>query len=130
LRSHGYGDAQIVLPHDGKQSDKIYSVTYESECMKAGFDVTVIDNQGAGAASQRIEAARRLFSQMWFDSERCSAGLDALGWYHEKKDPVRSVGLGPDHDWSSHAADGFGLMCVAHQPPRGPAKRLSFEGGG
>jgi len=22
------------------------------------------------------------------------------------------VGLGPEHDWSSHAADAFGLMCL------------------
>ncbi|MFM7255082.1 MAG: hypothetical protein ACKO3C_05410 [Betaproteobacteria bacterium] len=40
------------------------------------------------------------------------AGLEALGWYHERKDDVRSVGLGPEHDWSSHAADAFGLMCL------------------
>jgi phage terminase large subunit len=25
----------------------------------------------------------------------------------------RSVGLGPSHDWSSHAADAFGLMAIA-----------------
>ncbi|MBM3362939.1 MAG: hypothetical protein FJY42_09795, partial [Betaproteobacteria bacterium] len=35
---------------------------------------------------------------------------EALGWY--RKDDVRSVGLGPEHDWSSHAADAFGLMCL------------------
>ena len=33
------------------------------------------------------------------------AGRDALGWYHEKRsEDVRDVGLGPDHDWSSHSA--------------------------
>ncbi|NDD13750.1 MAG: hypothetical protein EB072_14155, partial [Betaproteobacteria bacterium] len=50
-------------------------------------------------------------------------GLEALGWYHEKKDDVRSVGLGPEHDWSSHAADAFGLMClVAESSFRGGSK--------
>ncbi|MGI8851983.1 MAG: PBSX family phage terminase large subunit, partial [Methyloceanibacter sp.] len=27
------------------------------------------------------------------------------------------VGLGPEHDWSSHAADAFGLMAVAYEEP-------------
>ena len=32
-----------------------------------------------------------------------------------KKDEARNVGLGPEHDWSSHGADAFGLMCVAYE---------------
>ena len=54
---------------------------------------------------------------MWFDEHRCNGGLDALGWYHEKKDDVRNIGLGPEHDWASHGADAFGLMCVAYEIP-------------
>ena len=38
--------------------------------------------------------------------------------YHEKKDEQRDVGLGPEHDWSSHAADAFGLMAIAYEEPR------------
>ena len=45
------------------------------------------------------------------------AGRDALGFYHEKKDEQRDVGLGPEHDWSSHAADAFGLMAIAYEEP-------------
>jgi hypothetical protein len=29
-----------------------------------------------------------------------------LGFYQEKKDDLRQVGLGPEYDWSSHADDG------------------------
>jgi len=25
--------------------------------------------------------------------------------------------LGPAHDWASHGADAFGLMCVAYEEP-------------
>jgi len=114
LRDNGYGKAQIVLPHDGVNHDKVYTVTYESALMEAGFDVFVVKNQGPGAAKQRIEAARRLFPSMWFDKEHCQGGMDAIGWYHEKIDEARGIGLGPDHDWSSHASDAFGLMAVAH----------------
>lgn len=132
MRSRGYSPdkAQVWLPHDGSTFDKVYAVSYESALKDAGYTVTVIPNQGKGAAAKRIEEGRRLFPAMWFNEETCQAGLEAIGWYHERKDPVRSVGLGPDHDWSSHAADAFGLMCVAHQPPKGPVKRVVFEGWG
>ena len=71
-----------------------------------------------GAAMLRVEAARRLFPQIWFDERKTAAGLDALGFYHEKRDEARNIGLGPEHDWSSHGADAFGLMCVAYEEPQ------------
>ena len=115
LNTQEYQKAKIYLPHDGTQHDKVYRVTYESELKKAGFKVEVVKNQGAGAANHRIEAVRRIFHQCWFDQERCSAGLEALGWYHEKKDESRDIGLGPEHDWSSHGADAFGLMAIVSE---------------
>lgn len=119
LRSRGYtpDKAQIWLPHDGSTQDKVYDVSYESALREAGYKVTVVPNQGKGAAKARIEAARRLFPSMWFNQETTQAGIDALGWYHEKKDENRNIGLGPEHDWSSHGADSFGLMCVAYEEP-------------
>lgn len=118
LRSRGYESALCILPHDGAAHEKVYQTTYEGALRQAGFQVEVIPNQGAGAASLRIEAARRLFPQMWFDGERCSGGIDAIGWYHEKRDEERGIGLGPNHDWSSHAADAFGLAAVAYREPK------------
>ena len=120
LRSRGYGPEtlQIWLPHDGAQNDKVHSVSYESALRDSGYIVTVIPNQGAGAAKARIEAGRRLFPAMRFNEATTGPGLDALGWYHEKRDQERGIGLGPAHDWASHAADAFGLMCVAHKPPQ------------
>jgi len=79
--------------------------------------VTVIPNQGKGAAKARIEAGRRRFPIMWFNEATTEGGLAALGWYHEKKDEARNIGLGPDHDWSSHGADSFGLMAISYDPP-------------
>lgn len=113
LRESGYGRAMCVLPHDGRAHDRVFDATYEGALKTAGFEVMVVPNQGAGAARQRIEAARRLFPQMWFNEERCQGGIDAIGWYHEKIDQERGIGLGPDHDWSSHGADAFGLVAVA-----------------
>lgn len=115
LRSNGYSDALCVLPHDGSTNDRVYDVSYESALREAGFDVKVVPNQGKGAATARIEAARRLFPSIWFNAETTVGGRDALGWYHEKIDENRNIGLGPEHDWSSHGADAFGLACVAHE---------------
>lgn len=130
LRSKGYTPdrAQIWLPHDGDTNDRVHDVSYASAFRDAGYKVTVIPNQGKGAAAKRIEEGRRLFPQMWFNADTTEAGREALGWYHEKRDEVRNVGLGPEHDWASHGADGFGLMCVAYESPKPKAKPIRFEG--
>ena len=132
LRTKGYTPetTDIWLPHDGETNDRVFDVSYESAFRAAGYSVTVVPNQGKGAAKMRIEAARRRFPLVWFDEDTTEAGRDALGWYHEKRSKDdRDIGLGPEHDWSSHGADAFGLMCVAYEepaekrPPKRPAAR-------
>lgn len=117
LRDRGYGPrkAQIWLPHDGDTNDKVHDVSFASAFRDIGYEVTVVPNQGKGAAKARVEATRRLFPAMWFNEDTTEAGRAALGWYHEKRDEVRNIGLGPEHDWSSHGADAFGLMCICHE---------------
>ena len=117
LREKGYGHAKITLPHDGATKDRVRDVSFESALQEAGFEVDIIPNQGKGAARARIEAARRLFPSIWFNEKTTEAGRDALGWYHEKRDDKRDIGLGPEHDWASHGADAFGLMCIAYEAP-------------
>ena len=118
-RKHGYTPdrAQFWLPHDGSTQDKVYDVSYESALIKAGYEVTVVPNQGKGAASARIERARVLFPQIRFNEDTTQAGRDALGWYHEKRDQERGIGLGPEHDWASHGSDAFGLACIIWADP-------------
>ena len=115
IRKSGYGDGSIWLPHDGDTNDKVYDVSYQSALKGAGFEVTVVPNQGKGAANARIESSRRTFPNAWFNKETTQPGLDALGWYHEKKDDNRNIGLGPEHDWSSHGADAYGLMSIVYE---------------
>jgi len=136
MRIRGYTPerAQIWLPHDGAQHDKVYAVSYESALRQAGYYVTVVPNQGSGAARQRIEAVRRWLPSCWFNEETTSAGLDALGWYHEKWDEARGIGLGPEHDWSSHGADAFGLMAICAEQlfdiarPKPPHREIATAG--
>lgn len=132
MRRKGYTpeNTEIFLPHDGATHDKVYDVSYESALTAAGYSVTVVPNQGRGAAISRINAARRIFPSVWMNLEEASDqrtsdeeatpdhnptttdGMEALAWYHEKWDEERDIGLGPDHDWASHGADSFGLMAV------------------
>jgi phage terminase large subunit len=117
MRGKGYtpDKAQIWLPHDGSTQDKVYDVSYESALKQVGYSVTVVPNQGKGAAKARIESARRSFPASWFHEETTEPGLAALGWYHERKDENRNIGLGPEHDWSSHGADAYGLGCIVFE---------------
>jgi phage terminase large subunit len=114
LRKFKYDErnAQIYLPHDGSTQDRVFDVSYQSAFLKVGYDVEVIPNQGKGAAMMRIESVRKMLPSCWFNEDTTTAGIDALGWYHEKRDDDRNIGLGPEHDWSSHGSDAFGLCCI------------------
>lgn len=120
LRANGYDGCLCVLPHDGAavHPDNPIAMSYESQMKAAGFQARVIRNQGKGAAIQRKDATLRVFPRIWFDEDKTRSGVKALGYYHEKRsEDERNVGMGPEHDWSSHGADAFGLMAIDHKPP-------------
>lgn len=114
LKANGYDRAICVLPHDGANSEKVHAVTYEGALNDAGFSTIIVRNQGRGAAMARIEAGRRVFPDLWFDADKTRIGRETLAMYHEKRDEVRGIGFGPEHDSSSHCGDAFGLMCLAY----------------
>ncbi len=132
LRSRGWGSAKCYLPHDGAHVDQVYAVRFEDNIRAAGFETEVVKNQGKDAAMKRVEAARRIFPAIWFNADTTRAGVEALTAYHERRDEKRNVGLGPEHDWSSHGADAFGLMCVAYEAPIKAAepKQIHYGQGG
>jgi phage terminase large subunit len=102
LRRKGYNRAICHLPHDGVNSNA---------------EPPPMPNQGKGVAMMRVEAVRRILPRCWFNEATTEAGRSALGYYHEKRDDGRQIGLGPEHDWSSHAADAFGLMAICYEEP-------------
>ena len=118
LRARGYQNAILYLPHDGLATNAVTGKRYADHLREAGFAVEPpVKNHGRGAAMMRVEALRRLGPQLWFNAETTESGREALGFYHERKDETRNVGLGPEHDWSSHAADALGLMAVCYEAP-------------
>lgn len=124
MRENGYGKVEIVLPHDGLNTNNVSGKTYEQHWRDAGFQARSVPNQGTGAAKQRIEAVRRLFPRIWFDADKTEDGRMSLGWYHPKiSEDERRRDMGPDHDWSSHDADAFGLMAIDYLEPSARAYR-------
>lgn len=126
LRANGYASAICYLPHDGSAVDHLSAERFQDHIEQAGFRTEVIKNQGKQAAMKRVEALRRLFPSIWFNEKTTEAGRAALGWYHEKRDENRNVGLGPEHDWSSHGADAAGLMAIAYEAPQ-VAQKLDYS---
>jgi phage terminase large subunit len=131
LRRRKYDKAILYLPHDGVNANAITGKRYEDHLREAGFAVEPpVKNQGRGAAMMRVEAVRRLGSKLWFNEATTEAGRDALGYYHERRDDDRNVGLGPDHSWASHAADAFGLMAICYEEPSraaGFGRKLQYQ---
>ena len=128
LRSRGYGPdrAQIWLPHDGETNDRVLDVSYKSAFETAGYYVEVVKNQGKGAAMQRVESIRNNFNRFYFD-KKCEAGTKAIAWYHEKVCENRNVGLGPNHDWSSHSCDSLGLASITYAAPGNKKSSQSYR---
>lgn len=129
LRRKGYTpeNTTIVLPHDGDTNDRVIDVSYASAFRGLGYDVEVIPNQGKGAAMNRVKSAQEHFGRVWFDEGTTQAGIDALSHYHERIDEDRNIGLGPEHDWASHGADGFGLGMICYEEPQEMADDAPLE---
>ncbi len=127
LRSRGWERAFCVVPHDAAQThaDNPTGIDFEAQLRAAKFETKRVHSP-PGIVMQRISTTRRLFSRMFFNKDKTEALRAALGWYHEKRDEKRGVGLGPEHDWSSHGADAFGLMAISYEEPRKVIRELTI----
>lgn len=60
-----------------------------------------------------IETTKKHFPMSWFDAKGCETGLDALEWFHEKKNQAMSLDERPfftgkpEKDWSEHCSKAF-----------------------
>ena len=95
----------------------VTGLRFKDHLRDAEFQVEVIPNQGQALQPCALKPCDVSFRDVGLMNPTTEAGRDALGFYHEKKDEQRDVGLGPEHDWSSHAADAFGLMAIAYEEP-------------
>lgn len=110
LRGRGYQYDTMWLPHDA-ENRQLTGLSVSEVVRDAGFHVRVLPRL---PLEDGINAVRMLFPRLWFDRERCKAGLEALrhyrwGWNdsmgHAKSTPV--------HDWASHFADSIRYLAQA-----------------
>ena len=60
-----------------------------------------------------IHAGQMLIPRVYFEREKCKAGLEALRQYHRAyNEKARSFRATPVHDWSSHAADACRYLAI------------------
>ena len=119
FRARGWDKALMVVPHDAAQThaDNPTGIDFEAQLKQANYQTKKVHSP-PGIVMQRISTARRLFPRMLFNKETTGALREALGWYHANiTTDERQADLGPLHDWSSHAADAFGLMAIDYQEP-------------
>lgn len=119
LRERGWDKALMVVPHDAAQThaDNPTGIDFEAQLRQAGYQTKKVHSP-PGIVMQRITTARRLFPRMLFNKDTTGPLREALGWYHANiTTDERQADLGPLHDWSSHAADAFGLMAIDYQEP-------------
>jgi hypothetical protein len=73
------------------------------------FDKLAMDKD----VNNSIQHARKGFPLSWFDAQKCEQGIDALEWFHEKKNERMSLEgrpyftQKPEKDWSEHCAKAF-----------------------
>lgn len=63
-----------------------------------------------------IDQVRAILSRCWFDEKKCEHGIEALRSYKKEYDQKHRVFKeNPEHDWSSHAADGFRYFAMSNK---------------
>lgn len=119
----GVKSVRIGLPHDGDQTqiDKTWWGIWNSASdQEVKFRPHRCKSGEKGAAMSRVRSSRLHFHRIRFNEATTEAGRFCLGAYHEKRsEDDRDVGLGPNHNWASHSADAFGLMCVDYSEAKG-----------
>lgn len=111
-------------PHDGNSRDLTTGVERSTTARNKGIKPLIVHPRYTPADG--IDAARRLFSKCYFDSEKClstsgreHSGLDALKSYQKKWDPKNKMFMdSPLHNWASNGADAWRLVAMALKPDR------------
>ncbi|HTN73102.1 MAG TPA: PBSX family phage terminase large subunit [Methylomirabilota bacterium] len=109
------------LPHDaqarelgtGKSTEELVRVAYPDK-------VEIVTKL---SVTDRINAARTIFGQCYFDKEKCADGLQALR--HYRKAPADTMGrdTGELHDWASHGGSAFCYFGVGVRRPERPPRQ-------
>lgn len=123
LEKKGYRYGRHILPHDVEVKELGSGKSRKQTLEELGIrDITVIP---AMSVADGINAVRLTLANCWFDSDRCARGIEAMKQYRREWDGKRQTWRErPYHDWTSHGADAFRYLALAHKPPKTEAKLI------
>lgn len=106
-----YGVENMWFPHDIEVREMSSNMSRKQILEQSGITVNVTPNI---SIEDWIQAARTLFSNVWFDEDKTQKAIEALNIYRKRRDEKNLVFGKPIHDWSSDFADAFRYMAVAY----------------
>jgi phage terminase large subunit len=104
LQGKGYIYGVDYLPWDACSG--MLSGSLEQAMRTAGRSIRILPKL---SVSSRIDTARTIFANAWFDADKTADGLNTLRYYQFAA--VKDMGTqtrAPLHNWASHGADAFG----------------------
>ena len=128
MQTFGYMYDTLWLPHDAENKTLAANGRSIEEIVRnAGYKTKIIPRT---PIMDSINAARTLFTNMWFDRENCHEGLQCLRHYRYDVDPdTKQFSKTPLHDNYSHGADAFryiGLMVNEPRQARKPRANANY----
>ena len=129
LQKKGYVYDILWLPHDAENKTLAGNGRSIEEIVRnAGFKTRILPKV---PVVDSINAARTMFSNMWFDRENCADGLNCLRHYRYQVDPETGLfSRNPLHDQYSHGADAFRYIAMSVKEPakRKPKSPVAMTG--
>ncbi|MDP9024312.1 MAG: PBSX family phage terminase large subunit [Candidatus Eremiobacteraeota bacterium] len=118
LQGKGYVYGTDYLPWDACSG--MLSGSLEQAMRTAGRSIRILPKL---PVASRIDTARTIFANCWFDAEKTADGLNRLRYYRygEVKD-MGTATRAPQHDAASHGADAFGYAGQGIVLPKRDAK--------
>jgi phage terminase large subunit len=118
LQNKGYIYGTDYLPWDACSG--MLSGSLEQAMRTAGRSIRILPKR---SVADRIETARTIFANSWFDDQKCPDGLNRLRYYRfgEVKD-MGTATRQPLHDAASHGSDAFGYAAQGIVMPKRESK--------
>lgn len=96
-----------IWPHDLRVHDQVTGVSRINAMRELWLEFTIVESP-AWAVSARIEMARNLFPRMFFDEVKCSAWINRLKNYKQKRNTSTWSWMNEvAKNWAQHASDAF-----------------------
>ena len=115
VRKKPYEYARHYLPHDAR-AKSLQTGRSVVEQLASYLDVKKLAVVPDIGLQSGIQAVRMMLPRVYFDSEKCHDGIEALRQYQREYDEdKKAFRQSPRHDWTSHPSDAFRMLAVSWQ---------------